>query len=186
MRPEEAKTVADFLLSTIEGEIAITTSVFGAVPDDKLDYRPDNVSRTALGLLRHLTLEDEWLLNAVADGRFSPLPDDSDACGVMTPKDASARYRERVPAAIARVKALSGEALMREVDLFGMIEDAGCGLFVADGAPLRPSPRAAERVSPGNGRQGAADLRAQWRHADDAGVNRQQGVYRKNHHHRAQ
>ena len=32
-------------------------------------------------------------------------------------------------------------------------------LSVADGAPLRPSPRAAERVSPDNGRQDAADLR---------------------------
>jgi len=57
MRSEEAKTVADFLLSTLEGEIPITTSVFGAVPGDKLDYRPDNVSKTALGLLRHVTLE---------------------------------------------------------------------------------------------------------------------------------
>jgi hypothetical protein len=121
MRPEEAKTVTDFLLSTLEGEIPITVSVFAAVPDGKLHYRPDNVSKTALGLLRHVTLEDEWLLNAVTDGRFSPVPDDSDACGLMTSKDAIAQYQECVPAAIARVKALSGDALIREVDLFGWV-----------------------------------------------------------------
>ena len=111
MRPEEAKTVADFLLSTLEGEIPITIGVFAAVPDDKLHYRPDNVSKTALGLLRHVTLEDERLLNAVTDGRFSPVPDDSDACSVMTPQDAIAQYQERVPAAIARVRTLSARGI---------------------------------------------------------------------------
>jgi uncharacterized damage-inducible protein DinB len=119
MRAEEAKTIADHLLTTLEHEMATTTNVFAAVPADKLDYRPDPKSKSALGLLRHLVLEDEWLLNAVADGRFAPLPDDSDACQVMTPQDAIACYKERIPAAMARVRALSGEDLLREVDLFG-------------------------------------------------------------------
>ena len=121
MRVENAKVIADFLLSTLDGEIKTTTGVFAAVPPDKIDYRPHARSKSALELLRHLTLEDEWMLNAVADGQFSPIPDQSDACGIMTPTDAIARYNERIPAAIARVRALSGEALSREVDLFGMM-----------------------------------------------------------------
>ena len=121
MRPDEAKVIAEFLLSTIESEIPTTTGVFAAVPADKLDYRPDPLSKTALGLLRHLTLEDEWFLNAVADGVFPPLPDDSDACGLMSPQDAMTGYQQRIPAAVARVRALSAEQLLREVDLFGMI-----------------------------------------------------------------
>jgi uncharacterized damage-inducible protein DinB len=72
-------------------------------------------------LLRHLALEDEWILNAVADRKFGPMPDDSDACGIMTPDDAVACYNERIPAAIARVRALSGEALIEPVDFFGTI-----------------------------------------------------------------
>ena len=100
-----------------------------AVPDDKLQYGPDNVSKTALGLLRHVRLEDEWLLNAVTDGRLSPVPDDSDACGLMTPQDAIAQYQERVPAAIARVKALPGDALLREVDLFGALKMPAVGFL---------------------------------------------------------
>ena len=121
MRANDAKVVAEFLLSTMESEIPTTTGVFAALPADRLDYRPDAVSKTALGLLRHVTLEDEWLLNGVADGRFAPVPDDSDACGLMTPQDAVASYRQRIPAAIARVRALSGEELVREIDLFGVI-----------------------------------------------------------------
>ena len=129
VNPGEAKTVADFLLAELDGEIAITTGVFGAVPADRLDYRPDPVSKTALGLLRHLPLEDEWMLKAVADGAFSPLPDDSDACGIMTPADAIACYKERIPAVAARIRNLSGEELTRQVDLFGMIQMPAVGFI---------------------------------------------------------
>ena len=121
MRPEEAKLVADFLLSNIEAEIPATVGVFGAVPPNQLEYRPDALSKSALGLLRHIALEDEWFLNSVADGQFTPPPDDSDACGIATPQDAVARYQQRMPAAIAKVRGLSGEQLVKDVDLLGMI-----------------------------------------------------------------
>jgi uncharacterized damage-inducible protein DinB len=122
MRPEDAKVIADFLTGNVEWEIGTTVRVLEAVPGDRLDYRPDPVSKTALGLVRHLVLEDEWILNAVADGQFVPAPDDSDACGIMTVEDAVAQYKARVPAALARVKALAPEALVRQVDLGGMVQ----------------------------------------------------------------
>ena len=102
MSPDEARTIAAFLLSNLEAEILITVSVFQAVPGERTDYRPDGVSKTALGLLRQITLEDAWFLNAIADGHFAPLPDDSDACGIMTPVDAIARYKQAIPAAADR------------------------------------------------------------------------------------
>lgn len=119
MRPEDAKVIADFLLANLEHEAKTTAGVFAAVPGERLDYQPDPKSKSALGLLRHMVLEDEWLLNAVADARFGPMPDDSDACGVMTPQDAVARYQERLASAIARVRALPADALVRPVDFFG-------------------------------------------------------------------
>lgn len=122
MNSQQAHAVSTFLLGTLEMEIPITLSVFRAVPADQLTYRPDPVSKTALALLRHITLEDEWLLLGVADGAFAPLPDDSDACGLMTPDDAIARYRERMPAALARVREVSGESLIQDVDLMGMFQ----------------------------------------------------------------
>jgi len=67
-------------------------------------------------------LEDEWLLTAIANGKFVPPPDDSDACGIMTPQDAIARYNARIPPAIQRVKALSGEDLVRKLDLLGLLQ----------------------------------------------------------------
>jgi uncharacterized damage-inducible protein DinB len=125
MNSNEAKTIADFLIADFECEMQTTLRVLGAVPSGHLDYRPDSKSKTALGLVRHLPLEDEWLLNCIANGAFTPPPDDSDACGIMTPADAVARYQERVPAALARVRALPGEKLTQVIDLLGMIQAPG-------------------------------------------------------------
>jgi uncharacterized damage-inducible protein DinB len=122
MNPAEAKAVAQFLLADMANEVSTTTRVLSAVPAGRLDYKPDAKSKTALGLVRHITLEDEWLLNCIADGKFVPPPDDSDACGILTPQDAVARYNQRVPAAIERAKALSGEALTRQLDFLGMMQ----------------------------------------------------------------
>ncbi len=125
MDANQTKTIADFLITDFESEMQTTLRVIGAVPNDRLDYQPDAKSKTGLGLVRHLTLEDEWLLNSIADGAFAPPPDDSDACGIMNSVDAVARYKTKVPAALDRVRALSGEQLANVIDLFGMIQAPG-------------------------------------------------------------
>ncbi len=130
MDSNETKTVAEFLVADFENEMQTTLRIIGAVPNGRLDYRPDSKSKTALGLVRHITLEDEWLLNCIADGKFTPPPDDSDACGIMNPADAVARYKEKVPAALNRVRALPGDKLTKVIDLLGMIQAPGIN-FVA-------------------------------------------------------
>ena len=122
MDSNQTKTVADFLVADFENEMQTTLRVIGAVPDGHLDYRPDSKSKTALGLVRHITLEDEWLLNSIANGEFTPPPDDSDACGIMNAADAVARYKEKVSAALDRVRATPGEKLTNVIDLLGMIQ----------------------------------------------------------------
>jgi uncharacterized damage-inducible protein DinB len=126
---QNLKAVADFLLRDLENEMMLTKGVFGAVPADRLDYTPDPKSKTALGLLRHITLEDEWLLNCAADGQVTYPPSDKDDCGVMCPKDAIARYETKVPAAMARVRALSEEELGREIDFMGAFKTTSIGLL---------------------------------------------------------
>jgi uncharacterized damage-inducible protein DinB len=125
MDSKEAKTVAEFLIADFENEMQTTARVIQAVPNNHLDYRPDSKSKTALGLVRHITLEDEWLLNCIANGEFTSPPDDSDACGIMNPADAAARYKEKVPAALGRVRAMPGEKLTNVIDLFGVIKAPG-------------------------------------------------------------
>lgn len=122
MNSNEAKTVADFLIADFENEMQSTLRVIEAVPTNHLDYQPEAKSKSGLGLVRHITLEDEWLLNSIADGQFDPPPDDSDACGIMNPADAIAQYKQKVPAALNRVRAMTGEQLTGIIDLFGMLQ----------------------------------------------------------------
>jgi len=122
MSSNEVKAVADFLIADFEHEMGTTLRVFEAVPTAHLDYQPDPKAKTGLGLVRHITLEDEWLLNSIADGQFTPPPDQSDACGIMSPADAIARYRQKVQTALNRVRALPAEKLAATLDLFGMIQ----------------------------------------------------------------
>lgn len=125
MSSTDAKTVADFLVADFEREMQTTLRVLEAVPHDHLDYRPDAKSKTGLGLVRHIALEDSWLLNGIADGRFTPPPDDSDACGIMSPADGAARYRADVPAALARIRAMSGDQLASTLSFFDAMHGTG-------------------------------------------------------------
>jgi len=125
MDSQQAKTIADFLIADFENEMQATLRVIQAVPDGHLDYRPDAKSKTGLGLVRHITLEDEWLLNSIANGAFAQPPDDSDICGIKNAADAVARYKTTVPPALNRVRAMSGDQLTKIIDLFGMIQAPG-------------------------------------------------------------
>jgi len=74
MDSQSAKTIADFLITDFHNEMQTTERILTAVPLNRLDYRPDQKAKTGLGLVRHLALEDEWLLNCIANGVFTPPP----------------------------------------------------------------------------------------------------------------
>jgi len=122
MNSTETKIVADYLIGSFEYEMQTTLRVLAAVPADKLDYSPDSRAKSGIGLVRHIVLEDEWLLNSIADGAFPMPPDDSDACGIMTPEDGVARYKSKIPAALERLRGMSGEQLNQTIDLLGMMQ----------------------------------------------------------------
>lgn len=125
----ETKTVADFLIADFERETQTTLRVLEAVPDGQLDYRPDSKAKTGLGLIRHIALEDAWLLNCIADGAFTSPPDDSDACGITNPAEAVARYKKDVPTALDRVRAMSGHALAGSMNMLDLLQAPGVNLL---------------------------------------------------------
>ncbi len=51
MTPEEAKSIAAFLIADFENEMQTTQRVLAAVPADRLDYQPDAKAKTGLGWL---------------------------------------------------------------------------------------------------------------------------------------
>src|SRR4249920_2287273 len=129
MDPQAARTIADFLIAEYHNEVKTTVRVIAAVPTDRLDYRPDARSKCGLELMRHLAVEDAWLLNSIADGAFKSPDDDGDGCGLMNAADAVARYQETMPAALDRVRAMSGENLAMAIDFFGMFQAPGVNML---------------------------------------------------------
>lgn len=121
MKAEDARTIAHFLAATFEAEMPATHAVMAALPDG-CRYRPDEKSKTAFDLVRHIAIEDEWLLSAVTDGQFGPPKDESDACGLMTCAEAIAHHKRTVSAQLARIREMSGEDLVRSVDMFGAFQ----------------------------------------------------------------
>lgn len=122
MSSSQNKAIADYLAANFEQEIGTTVRVIEAVPSGHLDYSPDAKSKTALGLVRHLALEDEWLLSCIASGEFTPFPDESDACGIMNASDGAARYKDRVTAALGRVRAVPEDKLSAVIGVPGIME----------------------------------------------------------------
>lgn len=129
MNAEAAKTAAQFYLDDFENEMKTTANVISAVPESNQGYKPDGKSRTALELCRHIVLEDVWFLDGIANGNIPPPPDQSDACGLMTPSECVDYYNKTFPAAVKRVRDLSGPDLIRTLDLMGLIQMPGIGFL---------------------------------------------------------
>ena len=70
---------ATFLLQAVylpglKNEHGITKSVIQAIPQDKSDYRPDSVSKSALDLAWHIVATEMLFTEAVAAGAFDFTP----------------------------------------------------------------------------------------------------------------
>jgi uncharacterized damage-inducible protein DinB len=121
MTPEQATAMRDFFLSIIEEEIPISQKLIRAIPESGASYKPDEKSRTAFELARHLPVGDLYFLNAVAAGAFGEW-DPSAEEAIKSFAAAAAIYDEKWPAAIAKVRALSGEALAKPLNMMGAFE----------------------------------------------------------------
>ena len=115
MTPEQAKTVADFLVPMLTMESRSTNRVLSAVPDDKASYRPADKNMSAEELAAHLGLVEIWFLEGIVNGEFAvpggemPKP---------KPSEVAALHREKVPALIEQIKQLSGEHLAKTAQFY--------------------------------------------------------------------
>src|SRR5271167_632820 len=77
LSPEFAATIRETLLYWAARELETTKKVLSAIPDAKLDYRPDPNARTAGDLAWHLVSMDVHFLNGIADFKLNmDVPDE--------------------------------------------------------------------------------------------------------------
>jgi uncharacterized damage-inducible protein DinB len=118
MTHDQAVFLRDFLLQSHEYEASVTPRVLAAVPGGKLDYKADPKSRSAGEVAWHIAVSEKLFLDGITKGEFvweeGAMPE------ARSGKELAEWYAANIPAAVARVRALDGEALTKIVPFFGM------------------------------------------------------------------
>lgn len=117
--PEFATTFTKLMTGKIEREHPTTKRVVGSVPNDKRDFKPAENSRSAWDLAVHVADSDVWFLNSIADGAFNWTGEQPERAKDV--KGLVAWYEAEFPKAMARVKAMTPEQLLKPADFFGMM-----------------------------------------------------------------
>jgi uncharacterized damage-inducible protein DinB len=120
------KEQASFLLSsiylpTIRNEQRITASVIDAIPAAKCDYRPDEISKSAMELAWHITSTEMRFMDAVAAGEFdlnsTPRP-----ASIRTPADLTAWYKENSERRLCKLEDIPADQLVKTIDFRGRLQ----------------------------------------------------------------
>jgi len=122
MTPEQAVfLLQNVYLGPLKMESRTTKAILESVPADKIDYRPDAISKTANELVRHIAASDNRFLETVINGVFysnpSLLPEN-----VKTPAEIAKWYEERFAKNYEALTKLNGQQLTKIVDFRGMFQ----------------------------------------------------------------
>jgi uncharacterized damage-inducible protein DinB len=122
MQPDQATfTLQEVFLPIFKNEHQVTRKVLAAIPLDKSDYRPDEISKTALELAWHIAATEMRFMEAVAAGAFDftprPRPE-----SITNSAELLAWYEENFASRADQVANLSGEQLAKMVDFRGMFQ----------------------------------------------------------------
>jgi len=119
VEPQQARFFFEGVaLPWLKNEHPVTKRVIEAVPIDKGDYRPNEVSRTAFELAWHIAFAENRFLDAVAAGKFDFSGGKPDS--IRNSADVVKWYAENFEANIKRVESLSDEQLLKIVDFRGI------------------------------------------------------------------
>ncbi len=122
MTPEQATFILNAVsIPTITNEHPVTKRVIAAIPDDKVDYRPDEIVKSAIDLAWHIVTAEVRFLTAVSDGTFdlTPMPRPET---VRTANGVNRWYEEHFAAAVEKLKRTTGDQLVKIVDFRGIFQ----------------------------------------------------------------
>jgi uncharacterized damage-inducible protein DinB len=119
LQPEQARFFLESIaLPWITNEQPLTKRVIEAVPIDKGDYRPDQISRTAFELAWHIAAAENRFLDAVINGSFNF--DSTRPEWIRNSADVAKWYGETFQTNIELLQKLSDDQLVKMVDFRGI------------------------------------------------------------------
>ena len=122
MQPDQAAfLLQEVFLPNLKNEHRLTTKVIEAIPLDKGDYRPDEISKSALDLAWHIVATEMRFFNAVAAGAFdfTPMPRPE---SIKNSADLAGWYADNFASHLETVTKLSNDQLVKIVDFRGMFQ----------------------------------------------------------------
>ena len=113
---EQAKSMAEMAIQSLEGESVITRKVIAAIPPGQLDFKLGEKGYSAGKIAWHIVRSEGWFAQSLIDGAFGG---EGEGDPPATLVEMLAWYDANVPALTAKVKELSGERLLQKLDFFG-------------------------------------------------------------------
>jgi uncharacterized damage-inducible protein DinB len=108
-------------LPSLQKEHVITKKIIEAIPLDKGDYRPDQVSKSALELAWHIAASEMRFMATIPAGKFDTTPRPlSDS--VRNSADLVNWYTENFGTHIEKLMQLSNDQLVKVVDFRGLFQ----------------------------------------------------------------
>jgi uncharacterized damage-inducible protein DinB len=107
------------MTGTIEREAATTRKVIAAVPNGNRDYKPDPKSRSAWDIAVHIALSDIWFADSILKGEFAWTGEPATPAEMSDPAGVAKWHERELAARLAKLRAMTGEQLLKNVDFFG-------------------------------------------------------------------
>ena len=122
MQPDQAEFLLHGVyLPGLKNEQRITQSIIEAIPPDKEDYRPDEISKSAVDLAWHIVATEMRFMDALPAGGFDfspkPRPD-----AIKNAADLARWYADNFEPRFEKLAKLSPEQLTRIVDFRGVFQ----------------------------------------------------------------
>ena len=118
---EQAKLIMGMAVPTLKNEHLTTKRVIEAIPLDKGDYRPDNISKTALELAWHIVASEKRFFGGISAGALDLTPihrpeSVRDSAGIAR------WFDETFTADLEKLESISGEQLVKMIDFRGLFQ----------------------------------------------------------------
>jgi uncharacterized damage-inducible protein DinB len=113
--------VENIYLPGLEDEHRITKAVIQAIPLDKGDYRPDEISKSAIDLAWHIVAAEMRFFEALPAGEFDFTPKHRPET-VKNSADLLKWYVPNFQTRVDKLRTLSGEQLTKVIDFRGIFK----------------------------------------------------------------
>jgi uncharacterized damage-inducible protein DinB len=122
MTSDQAATILNGVgLPSLQAEHPVTKRVIAAIPADKVDYRPDDIVKSAIDLAWHIVTAEIRFLEAVCAGVFDLTPAPRPEL-VRTADDVNRWYEQRFAETFDKLKRTPADQLTKPVDFRGLFQ----------------------------------------------------------------